>query len=52
MDAKYDKFYEVEQLKVTFTACKIGNLVEYEGAMAPLSYSEQEDLFARWAERG
>lgn len=51
MDPKYDTFYEVEQPKVSFTACKSGYLAEFEGVMSPLSYEEQDDIFARWAER-
>lgn len=51
MNSEYDKFYLEEQAKVTFTACKLGYLAEYEGVMTPTIYGNGDTTFAaRWSD--
>ncbi|KAH8678465.1 arylsulfatase precursor [Xylariales sp. PMI_506] len=38
MNSTYDEFYTQQQSKVTFSACKMGYLPAYEGALAPIPY--------------
>jgi hypothetical protein len=39
MHKKYDDFYFKSQKKVTFSECALGYITQYEGALAPVSYS-------------
>ncbi|KAI0133762.1 arylsulfatase precursor [Xylariales sp. AK1849] len=39
MDPKYDDFY-ANELKVTYTACMVGYLPQYEGALYPVPYGD------------
>lgn len=49
MATEFDSFYEEQQPKVTFSACKLGYLAEFEGAMEPVIYGEYQELRrARW----
>lgn len=47
MDPKFDGFYAYE-LKVTYTACMLGYLPQYEGALSPIPYSGNYSKEAIW----
>ncbi|KAI8629350.1 arylsulfatase precursor [Xylariaceae sp. FL1651] len=38
MSPAFDEFYDEEQLKVSFTACALGYLAEFEGPLQPIAF--------------
>ncbi|KAF3025113.1 hypothetical protein E8E14_014624 [Neopestalotiopsis sp. 37M] len=51
MNARFDEFYIEKQAKVTFSACMLGYLPAYEGALEPLPYHGGETLLApHWSD--
>lgn len=48
MHARYDRFYEKEQKKVTFTECSKGQILSVEGALEPVEWKEEWDAWS-WA---
>jgi N-acetylglucosamine-6-sulfatase len=48
MHARYDDFYEEQQHLVTFSECALGQILEYEGALEPISYEANGKRAARW----
>jgi N-acetylglucosamine-6-sulfatase len=51
MNTGFDEFYIEKQAKVTFSACMLGYLPAYEGALEPLPYHGGETLLApHWSD--
>lgn len=50
LNAKYDDFYLEKQLKVSFSECAAGQLLQYEGPQQPLAYGsiENRELIKNW----
>ncbi|KAK7947993.1 arylsulfatase [Apiospora aurea] len=52
MAAEFDDFYVRQQLRVSFSACKLGYLAEFEGAMQPTIFGDAAgggySMEARW----
>lgn len=43
MDGRFDAFYEQHQLPVTFSECKLGQVLAYEGALEPVQWQSEWD---------
>lgn len=43
MHPRYDRFYEKEQLKVTFSECRLGQILSVEGALEPVEWRDEWD---------
>ncbi|KAH6659994.1 arylsulfatase precursor [Truncatella angustata] len=50
LDPAYDQFYQSEQLKVSFSECAAGQLLQYEGPQEPLAYGslDSSKLIKNW----
>jgi N-acetylglucosamine-6-sulfatase len=50
LDPQYDEFYLEEQLKVSFSECAAGQLLQYEGPQEPLAYGgvNARELVENW----